>query len=748
MSFNMSHPPPYPTKNFLDSPALTLSLAGIFHRADAALTCNEKVVEGNNGVLRIEEAVEISSDNSGPSYRSRSDDDIGFGGEGIDEDEQRNKKRKKYHRHTAEQIREMEAFFKESPHPDEKQRDDLSKKLGLSSRQVKFWFQNRRTQIKAFQERHENSLLKSEIEKLRSENKLMRETIHKNCCPSCGSSTSGVESNSPTEEQYLRIENSRLKSEIKKLRAALSKYSGSGTDSPDSSHTEPEPKSSSGSTTAAELFGLKKSTIMDIANYAVEELQLMATASSPLWVQSVEAGREILNYDVYMKQFGNETGSSFRPKEAIEASRDAGIVFADLPQLVHSFLDANQWKELFPSMISKATTIDVISNGEGPSRSGVVQLMFAELQMLTPMVPSREVYFIRSCKQLSTSLWVIVDVSIDEVTDKADASSKKCRKRSSGCIIEDASNGHCKVIWVEHLECQKIPVHNMYRTIVNSGQAFGASRWMAALQLQCERLLYLQATNVPTKDANGIKTLAGRKSCLTLAQRMSSSFFRGIGASSLHTWTKVVSKTGDDIRVSSRKNLHDPGEPHGLILCAVSSVWIPVSPRDLFDFLRDERHRHEWDMLSNGVTVQSIASLAKGQDRRNSVTIQATKSEQNPIWLFQDTSTNAFESTIVYGLVDPAHMQSSIMTGCDSSNTALLPSGFSIVPDGLESRPMVISSRTEDKNSGGSLLTMGIQALVSTSPTAKMTAEDVDSVSSLVSCALSNIRKCLECEDL
>lgn len=72
--------------------------------------------------------------------------------------------------------------------------------------------------------------------------------------------------------------------------------------------------------------------------------------------------------------------------------------------------------------------------------------MFAELQMLTPMVPTREVYFVRFCKQLSTDQWAIVDVSIDKVEDNIDASLVKCRKRPSGCIIEDKSNGHCKVI--------------------------------------------------------------------------------------------------------------------------------------------------------------------------------------------------------------------------------------------------------------------------------------------------------------
>lgn len=40
------------------------------------------------------------------------------------------------------------SLFKECPHPDEKQRLELSKRLCLETRQVKFWFQNRRTQMK------------------------------------------------------------------------------------------------------------------------------------------------------------------------------------------------------------------------------------------------------------------------------------------------------------------------------------------------------------------------------------------------------------------------------------------------------------------------------------------------------------------------------------------------------------------------------------------------------------------------
>ena len=39
-------------------------------------------------------------------------------------------------------------FFKECPHPNEKQRQELGRELELSTRQIKFWFQNKRTKMK------------------------------------------------------------------------------------------------------------------------------------------------------------------------------------------------------------------------------------------------------------------------------------------------------------------------------------------------------------------------------------------------------------------------------------------------------------------------------------------------------------------------------------------------------------------------------------------------------------------------
>ncbi|KAK9677101.1 hypothetical protein RND81_11G121200 [Saponaria officinalis] len=755
------------SRDFFSSPALSLSLAGIF-RGGAAAAAAEKsgeVEEGEEGsgggaVARREETVEISSENSGPA-RSRSedaeymmnngddddddgDDDDGGGGD----DKGKKKRRKKYHRHTAEQIREMEALFKESPHPDEKQRQQLSKQLGLHPRQVKFWFQNRRTQIKAIQERHENSLLKTELEKLKDENKSLRESIHKSSCPNCGFATTiGDAFLAADGQQQLKIENARLKAEVEKLKAMVGRYPPGTVSQTTTCSTSNDQDSRSSLDLYTGVFGIDKAKITEAVNHALEELKKMALSGEPLWVRSVETGREILNYDEYVREFTVESSSGGRPKKSIEASRESRVVFVDLPQLVQSFMDVNQWKEMFPSLISKAAVVDVICNGEDPNKNGAIQLMYAELQMLTPMVPTREVYFVRCCKQLNPEQWAIIDVSIDKLEDTIDASLIKCRKRPSGCVIEDKSNGHCKVTWVEHLECQKTTVHSLYRSMVNSGVAFGARHWMATLQLQCERLVFLMATNVPTKDSSGVATLAGRKSILKLAQRMTCSFCRALGASSFNAWTKVTTKSGDDVRVASRKNVNNPGEPIGVILCAVFSVWLPLPHTVLFDFLRDDAQRHEWDVMATGCHVQSVANLSKGQDRGNAVSIQTLKSKENTMWVLQDSSTNIYESMVVYAPIDTSSIQS-VMTGCDSSNVAVLPSGFSILPDGMESRSLVLTSRQEEKNTdGGCLLTIAIQVVSNGSPAARLTAESVEPVSSLISCVVGNIKRSLHCED-
>ena len=123
-------------------------------------------------------------------------------------------------------------------------------------------------------------------------------------------------------------------------------------------------------------------------------------------------------------------------------------------------------------------------------------------------------------------------------------------------------------------------------------------------------------------------------------------------------------------------------------------------------------------------------------------------SKESTTWVVQDTCTNAYESMVVYAPVDIQGMQS-VMTGCDSSGLAILPSGFSILPDGVESRPLVITMRREEEKSseGGSLLTIALQVVANASPTAKLSAESMESVDTLMACTIKNIKTSLQYED-
>ncbi|KAH6827122.1 homeodomain GLABROUS 2 [Perilla frutescens var. hirtella] len=142
----------------------------------------------------------------------------------IDLSENRHHKRKRYHRHTLHQIKAMEAFFKECPHPDAKQRNELSQALGLEPLQIKFWFQNKRTQMKSKHEREQNKHLRAENEKLRVENMRYKEALSNASCPACG--RMAAISDVSLDERQLRMENARLREEIDRISAVAASYVG------------------------------------------------------------------------------------------------------------------------------------------------------------------------------------------------------------------------------------------------------------------------------------------------------------------------------------------------------------------------------------------------------------------------------------------------------------------------------------------------------------------------------------------
>ena len=68
--------------------------------------------------------------------------------------------------------------------------------------------------------------------------------------------------------------------------------------------------------------------------------------------------------------------------------------------------------------------------------------MTSELQVPSPLVPTRESYFVRYCKQHGEGTWAVVDVSLDNLRP---APALRCRRRPSGCLIQEMPNGYSKV---------------------------------------------------------------------------------------------------------------------------------------------------------------------------------------------------------------------------------------------------------------------------------------------------------------
>ncbi|XP_038997163.1 homeobox-leucine zipper protein HDG2-like isoform X1 [Hibiscus syriacus] len=672
---------------------------------------------------------------------------------GDDDQDPRPNKKKRYHRHTQHQIQEMEAFFIECPHPDDKQRKELGRVLGLEPLQVKFWFQNKRTQMKTQHERQENSQLRAENEKLRADNMRYREALSTASCPNCGGPTAVGQMS--FDEHHLRLENARLREEIDRISAIAAKYVGKPVVSYpllSSPMTPPRLLEFSSQAGSGEMYSggellrsinapaeADKPMIIELTVAAMEELVRMAQMGEPLWMASLDGSTSVLNEEEYNRTFPRGMGpkpTSFK----CEASKETCVVIMNHISLVEILMDVHQWQTVFAAIVSKASTLDVLSTGIAGNYNGALQVMTAEFQVPSPLVPTREIYYVRYCKQHAEGTWAVVDVSLDHLRPNP---TVRCRRRPSGCLIQEMPNGYSKVTWIEHVEVDDRGVHNLYKQLVSSGHAFGARRWIATLERQCERLASFMATNIPTVDAGVITNQDGRKSMLKLAERMVISFCAGVSASTAHTWTTLSGTGADDVRVMTRKSVDDPGRPPGIVLSAATSFWLPVPPKRVFDFLRDENSRNEWDILSNGGVVQEMAHIANGRDTGNCVSllrVNSANSSQTNMLILQESCTDATASFVIYAPVDIVAMNV-VLNGGDPDYVALLPSGFAILPDGTSGMTDAVSG------SGGSLLTVAFQILVDSVPTAKLSLGSVATVNNLIACTVERIKASLPCEN-
>ena len=89
-----------------------------------------------------------------------------------------------------------------------------------------------------------------------------------------------------------------------------------------------------------------------------------------------------------------------------------------------------------------------------------------------------------------------------------------------------------------------------------------------------------------------VNSLQGRKNLLHLAERMKVCFYAAVGSSVASCW-EVLTSDCDDVRVMTKTSIGEPGTPTGIVLSVGTSIWLPVLPTMLFDFLGSQNSRSE-----------------------------------------------------------------------------------------------------------------------------------------------------------
>lgn len=678
------------------------------------------------------------------------------------ETDKKTMKKKRFHRHTPHQIQRLESAFNECQHPDEKQRMQLSRELGLAPRQIKFWFQNRRTQKKAQHERADNCALKEENDRIRCENIAIREALKHTICPTCGDAH--VHEESYLDEQKLRIENAQLREELERVSSIAAKFMGrplshlppllnqmnisplellhSGGPSLDFDLLPGSCSSVAVPTLPSQpnlvLSDIDKSLMTNIAVTAMEELLRLTQTNEPLWIKT-DGARDVLNLQSYENMFPRSSSRAGKNHNSrVEATRSSSIVFTNAVTLVDMLMDSVMSAELFPSIIAASKTLAVVSSGLRGTHGDALHLMLEEIQVLSPLVPTREFSVLRYCQQIEHGTWAVVNVSYELPQFM---SSSRSYRFPSGCLIQDMSNGYSKVTWVEHVEIsEQEQVHEMFKDHVREGLAFSAERWIAALQRMCERFTAL----MEPVASSVIPSPEGKRSIMKLAQRMVSNFCSSVGTSNNIRSTVVSGMNEFGIRVTSYKSQH---EPNGMVLCAATSFWLPVSPLIVFNFLKDERTRPQWDVLLNGSSVQEVSHIANGSHPGNCISVlrgfNASSSSQNNMLILQESCVDSSGSLVVYTPVDLPALNMA-MSGQDTSYIPILPSGFAVLPDGNRNNQLA-EIEAEGGGSGGSLITVGFQIMVSSLQSGKLNMESMETVNNLISSTVHHIKTAMSC---
>ncbi|KAL0858182.1 hypothetical protein Bca101_063336 [Brassica carinata] len=461
------------------------------------------------------------------------------------------------------------------------------------------------------------------------------------------------------------------------------------------------------------LSQMDMTQLSEIAARAVEELKWLFVTEEALWVMSSIDGTYVIDHESYEK-FSHSIKHFRKMSARVESSKEATVVPIEATKLIEMFVDSEEWRRLFPTIVTKATTIHKLGSELSIKQNCInFQVIWEQLHILSPLVPPREFMIVRCCQKIDEGLWIVADVSHRIIN--SDQINPFCYKRPSGCLI------------------RALP-------------GYGAKRWTTTLKRMCERMAVYSTLIVPATDwSEAIATVEGRRSVMKLGERMVRNFNEMLTMSGKVDFPQQ-SKCG--VRISIRMN-NEAGQPSGLVASAASSFSVPATPLQVFNILRNNETRHQWDVLCCRTAVSEIARVITGSNENNYITIlQPTLREddglsmsQGPkkkMVMLQECYMDALGGMIVYAPLDMASMSLAASGEVDPMNIPILSSGFTISNDGR---------RCMGAEDGGTILTVVFQILVSGEDNRirEVNEQSVDMVSSLISSTVRDIKLLLGC---
>ncbi|TVU05325.1 hypothetical protein EJB05_48483, partial [Eragrostis curvula] len=568
-------------------------------------------------------------------------------------------KKKRLHRFTSHQSEILEGFFSAVKHPNENERQQLSETTGLSENQVKFWFQNKRTQVKSLKGKEENYRLKAENVILKDENKRLKQAEMTISCPSC----SGNSRKLPIlqEIERLKSENGWIQQELARLNSELPMNSNA-----------PRRIFQHGSSSGSVVVLQDEQMLAEIARIAVQEFVSFASSSGPMWLSVSGDSLETLNKMAYDWAFPWQNSAMGLKMKTTRAN---AVVMLDSQNVVGFLMDAESYGTYFPGIMFGATATKVYNwpSDRNAGYDGAMELLMAEVVFPSPLIPAKKCSFLRYCKNLENGATAIIDISVESLP----GNFLKCWKMASGLLIQPVTPGSCKVTAIEHVPVEDAGIHDLFKLCL-SGLLFGARRWVVSMARQCARIRDVyHVTNSPMG--------AGRKwrqIILKMADTLLANYSGGIAGIPTEAWTVQCGKgVEEDIKVVYKRN--DDGS-NTAVVCASASFLLPLPMRRVFDLLKNNLLRVKWDVLIEGGSVKEEVRVGNAVGSDDSISILHVKhgSVGDTKMILQNSSYDASGSFLVYSSLDDQLIDKIMSPGGNQEmgNVRLYPTGFFHVP--------------------------------------------------------------------